>query len=419
MLAETSREKATFDFARSIVTRLREAGFEAYFAGGCVRDRLMGLVPQDYDVATSAEPPAVQEVFGRRRTMAVGAAFGVIMVKGSPEVGAVEVATFRRDLEYRDGRHPEGVVFSSAEEDAQRRDFTINGLFYDPLENRVIDFVGGREDIRRGVIRAIGDPRARFGEDKLRLLRAVRFAARFAFSLDEATRQAIAEMAPEIAAVSAERIAGEMERMLVDPGRRRAMELLRETGLAAVLLPELSGDDPQDRWAENLAVLERLEAPSLPLALAALLAGWVTPAGARGICSRWRLSQANTRRVAWLLANRGLLPQAQSLPWSRLQSVVVDDRFEDLYVWEKVRARVRGEPHEAWSEPIRRRLAQPRERLDPPPLITGNDLIASGFCAGPRFALVLKRIREAQLDGSVATKAEALTLARRLFDGEE
>ncbi|MCD4726297.1 MAG: CCA tRNA nucleotidyltransferase, partial [Pirellulales bacterium] len=206
-------------FALEVVRRLRAAGFEAYWAGGCVRDQLIGRTPADYDVATDAEPERIRALFGRRRTLALGAAFGVISVIGPKPAGLVEVTTFRRDAAYSDGRHPDSVAFSTAAEDASRRDFTINGLFYDPIGQQVIDFVGGQKDLAARLVRAIGSARDRFAEDKLRMLRAVRFTAAFDFTLDAEARRAIAEMAAEIHVVSPERIAVEMRRLLADRNR--------------------------------------------------------------------------------------------------------------------------------------------------------------------------------------------------------
>ena len=226
-------------FALDVVRQLRAAGYEAYWAGGCVRDRLLRRSPKDYDVATSAVPEEIQKVFGRsRKTLAVGAAFGVIAVVGPRGAGQIEVATFREDVSYSDGRRPDAVRFTTAREDALRRDFSINGMFFDPVAGEVLDYVGGQDDLRQGIVRAIGDPHQRFTEDKLRLLRAVRFAAFFGFSIEPATFEAICTMAREITAVSAERIANEMRMMLERSGRRRAVELLLETGLLEGVLPE-------------------------------------------------------------------------------------------------------------------------------------------------------------------------------------
>ncbi len=230
------------EFAIEIVRKLRAAGYEALMAGGCVRDLLLGREPQDYDVATTARPEQVRTLFGHRRTLAVGASFGVIVVlppRGN-DAGQVEVATFRTEGPYLDGRRPESVAFCTPEEDAQRRDFTINGMFYDPIETRVLDFVEGEADLAARVIRAIGDPHDRMREDKLRMLRAVRFTATLDFELDEVTAAAVREMADQITVVSAERIAQELRRMLVDAHRRRAVELCDDVGLLAVILPELA-----------------------------------------------------------------------------------------------------------------------------------------------------------------------------------
>jgi len=264
-------------FAVEVVRQLRAAGYQALFAGGCVRDQLLGNTPKDYDVATDATPEQVIAAFPQRKTLAIGAAFGVIAVVGPRPAGVVEVATFRRDLAYTDGRRPDSVEFCSPEEDAARRDFTINGMFYDPIEERVLDYVGGQEDLRRGIIRAIGNPRERFTEDKLRLLRAVRFTARLEFQLDDETKKAIQELAPQLAAVSVERIADELRKMLTVPRRAGGVRLLRETNLLPVIFPEWEavleqGDSGQTAWNSVLAELAGLEQPAFSLALAVLIA---------------------------------------------------------------------------------------------------------------------------------------------------
>ena len=433
-------------FAIEVVRRLRGAGFTAYLAGGCVRDQILGRTPKDYDVATDAIPPQIRQLFGRRRTLAIGAAFGVIAVRGPRAAGQVEVATFRRDLSYSDGRHPDAVAFSSAEEDAARRDFTINGLFFDPVQQRVIDFVGGQEDLARGRVRAIGDPRQRFSEDKLRMLRAVRFAATFGFQLDQQARNAIAEMAPQIAVVSPERIAMEMRRLLVDAHAARAVRLMWETGLAAVLLPEIVPHDSQqrERFDQTLEMLtrlsrgesfpahagetigptpgaatqaqsghavhdERASLPSFPLALAALLSAWVDAEQAAVICRRWRLSNAETERTAWLVAHRDSLQQVREMRWSALQPILIADGASEL-----LRLIEAGSPTEAEAAAYcRSLLRQPRERLDPPPLLTGDDLRAMGVPPGPRYKVWLQRLRDAQLDQEIHTRAEAMAQAER------
>ncbi len=403
-------------FAVDVVRRLRDAGFEAYWAGGCVRDQLLGRTPKDYDVATDATPPQIRELFGRRRTVAVGAAFGVITVLGPKGAGQIEVATFRRDAAYSDGRHPDSVSFSTARDDASRRDFTINGLFFDPIGHGVIDFVGGQEDLRHRVIRAIGDPRQRLSEDKLRMLRAVRFSATFAFAIEAETLGAIRQMAHQITVVSPERIAAEMERMLVEPNRGAAVRLLLETRLAEAVLPEIvPADEPQRRRLDRtLAVLERLDRPGFPLALAALLHPAADASQAEHVCKRWRMSNQQSDRVSWLVEHHGALKGAPAKPWSKLQPILIADAREDLLAWAEAEAAVDStETGElAWC---RAKLAEPIEVLDPPPLVTGDDLIRHGVPTGPVYGALLRRVRDAQLDGEIRTKAEALTLVDRLL----
>jgi len=402
-------------FAADLVRRLRAEGFQAYWAGGCVRDQLMGRTPKDYDVATDARPEQVRGLLGPRRTIAIGAAFGVIAVLGPKGAGQIEVATFRCDSPYSDGRHPDGVTFSTPAEDAARRDFTINGLFYDPIEQTVLDFVGGQNDLARRVLRAIGDPQARFAEDKLRLLRAVRFAATLEFAIEDRTREALGRMAPEIAVVSAERIAAEMERMLVDRHRVRAVRLLVETGLAAAVLPEIVATDPREPsdLEGSLAVLGELAEPEFPLALAALLRGWVDAEGAALVCRRWRLSNRQTQRTTWLVEHHGALREARAMRWSQLQPLLVAEGADDLIALEEAisRAEARDASHAAWCRSL---AAQPRATLDPPPLVTGDDLLRHGVPPGPVYRALLGRLRDAQLDGEIHSPAEALELADRL-----
>ena len=403
-------------FAVEVVRRLRDAGFEAYWAGGCVRDRLLGLTPKDYDVATDATPPGIRELFGKRRTLAIGAAFGVITVLGPKDAGQIEVATFRRDAAYTDGRHPDSVSFSSAREDASRRDFTINGLFYDPIEGEVIDFVGGQEDLQRHVLRAIGDAHERFGEDKLRMLRAVRFSARFGFPLAADTLAAIREMADQITVVSPERIAMEMRQILVAPSRCTAVRLLLDTGLAAVILPEIVPADETGhrRLDHTLTVLDRLSEPGFPLALAALLYPVVEAAQAGQLGKRWRLSNQETDRVGWLVGHRAALDRARSTPWSSVQRILIAEGIEDLLALaEAVALAGSGDTSEiAWC---RAKLAEPEEVLNPPPLLTGDDLIRHGVPAGPSYRVLLNRVRDAQLDGEIQTRDDALALVDRLL----
>jgi poly(A) polymerase len=394
-------------FAVEVVRRLRGAKFDAYWAGGCVRDQLLGRTPKDYDVATSARPEQVRELFGRGRTLAIGAAFGVISVMGPKVAGAVEVTTFRRDAAYSDGRHPDGVTFSSAEEDAARRDFTINGLFYDPIQRRVIDFVGGQDDLAAKQIRAIGSARDRFAEDKLRMLRAVRFAAAFGFTLDTETWAAIGEMTPEIHVVSPERIAMEMRRVLSDSSRAAGVRLLWETGLAAEVLPEVVPRDNSQlqRFDDSLELLSRLGGQcGFPLALGALLSQWVDAAGAAAVGQRWRLSNKETDRTCWLVKNHDALQGVQTMRWSALQPLLTAEGIADLLALAKAVSPAGA----AAAAYCRQLLAQPPELLDPRPLVTGDDLQAIGIPPGPDYQFLLQRIRDAQLDGDVRSKTQAL-----------
>jgi poly(A) polymerase len=389
------------EFAVEVVRKLQSAGHQALFAGGCVRDELLGLVPKDHDVATSARPQQVQALF--RRTVAVGVSFGVIDVLG-PRPLRIQVATFRNDGGYSDARRPDSVTFSNAEEDAKRRDFTINGLFLDPLSGEVFDYVGGRKDLQDGILRAIGDPRARFREDRLRLLRAVRIAARFVLSIDPATWDAIREMAPKVSeGVSPERIAEELRKTLENPNRARAMRLLRDLGLADAILPEVPAGAP---WERTLASLEELRPDaSFPLAMAALLA---EAENVEGIATRLRLSNDEGRRIAWLVQSQGALERARKMPPSKLKPLLAHPEAQDLIDLH----RAQGRDVSAAEELRIRWLAD--GSLDPPPLLTGNDLIGMGMRQGPGFKVILTRVRDAQLNGEVATREEALALARLL-----
>lgn len=411
------------EFAVEVVRRLKQAGFQALWAGGCVRDILLGRRPDDYDVATNAHPEQVREVFGKRKTLAVGASFGVIIVLGPKRAGQVEVATFRTEGPYGDGRRPDHVCFSSAEQDAQRRDFTINGMFYDPVEQRVLDFVGGQRDLGAGVVRAIGNPRDRMREDKLRMLRAVRFAATLDFQLDPATAEAIRELAPEIQIVSAERIAQELRKMLVHPHRRRAIELTAEVGLLRVILPELSlagtADAPSGPTAleQTLHLLALLAEPSFELAAAALLHA-VDPdphtAGqmAADICRRLRLSNAETARIAWLVAEQETLAAAPRMPLARLKRLFAQAGSEDLLALYRARCLARDEDLGAFAFCQEFLQRTPRDDLDPPPLLGGDDLIALGLAPGPRFREILEQVRDAQLNGELHTREEARSWIR-------
>lgn len=412
-------------FAVEVVCELRSAGFEAFWAGGCVRDQLLGYEPKDYDVATSAAPEQVRDVFGKRRTIAIGASFGVISVLGPRGAGHVEVATFRRDGGYSDGRRPDSVVFSTAEEDAQRRDFTINGLFFDPLAEQVIDYVGGVADLNREIVRAIRDPHERFAEDKLRMLRAVRFSITFGFTLEAETLAAIIKHAPDIRVVSAERIAAELRRMLAHVRRAEAMRLLLKSGLMEMIWPEAahlaagSPEAPPDAfaWHRALAVLDELSSPDFSVALAAVVRETAgaseneKAASVDELFRRWRLSNDEREITSWLLAHEETIRRAHELPWPTIQRILIAPHVEPLLQFSEAVAAVIDGKRDG-IEFCRRKLALPATELDPPPLISGNDLKRAGLRPGPNFKELLEAVRDAQLNKQVVTLDEALAFVR-------
>jgi poly(A) polymerase len=432
-------------FAYDVVHRLRDAGFQALWAGGCVRDQLLGLEPHDYDVATDARPEEVRRLF--RRTIAVGASFGVVEVLGPRVDGQhlrVQVATFRTEGPYSDGRHPDQVEFTTAEGDAARRDFTINGLFYDPIAQHVLDFVGGQADLEAKTLRAIGVPQERFAEDKLRLLRAMRFAARFKLAIEPATFQAIQAMAGQIKVVSAERIADEFRKLLTDRHRVRALNLLWDAGLVMPILPELLPMKglPQglpeaptgDLWDHVLRVLELLEEPSFPLAFAALLhdAGKPRVVGrtpdrytfyshehvgkrmAGDIGRRFKLANDERERIEWLVERHQYLCDAPQMKLSKLKTILAHPGIQELLTLHRVDAAATGRSVEH-VEFCERLLSEwSAHDLNPPPLLTGDDLIRMGLTPGPGFKAILERVREAQLEGIITSSEQALRLADEL-----
>jgi poly(A) polymerase len=402
-------------FAKHVAHVLRQAGFEALWAGGCVRDELLGRIPKDYDVATSARPEDVRKLFRKHNIYAVpvGEAFGVICVIDRENNFQVEVATFRSDGAYLDGRRPVNVTFSSAEEDARRRDFTINGLFFDPQNGQYIDFVEGEQDIQQRVVRAIGDPEARFSEDKLRILRAIRFTASLDFELDTATRQAVTKMADQIRVVSAERITSEMRRMLSDPHRSRALKLLRDSGVLPKLFPAGFVLPQQASWEATCNVLAQLVEPSFALALGILLGTMTDTAGVKQIGRLWRLSNQDTVRTAWLVEHQDALRGARTNPWPQIQRILIHDGSGELL--QRLAAEVAcQEADEADLTFCRERLAWPGERLDPSPLISGDDLVAHGLSPGKLYQQLLLAVRDAQLLGEIANRDEALALVDQL-----
>ena len=407
-MPDTARQR---EFALEVAKKLRGAGFESLWAGGCVRDQLLGITPKDYDVATNATPDQIRDLFGHRRTLAIGASFGVITVLGPRPAGQIEVATFRTDATYSDGRHPDAVHFTTAEHDAERRDFTINGLFYDPVADKVVDYVNGQRDLELRIIRAIGDPRLRITEDKLRMLRAVRFAAAFNFEIEPATLAAIQNMAAEITTVSAERIGAEIRRMLLDQNRARALTLLNESRLLPHVLPEVAAL-PQAAFNQTLHVAAALNNPTLPATLASLLHSSTLHLSRFALGRRLRYTNKEIDRTAWLLTNLPLLENAATLPWPRLQRLLTHEGAAELIA---LREAIAG-PNDINLAFCRERLAWPPERLNPPPLLDGSDLIQHGLSPGPNFAALLEQTRDAQLNGEIHTREEALALVDQLID---
>ena len=427
--------------ARAAIGRLRAAGHQAYLVGGSVRDLLLGRKPKDFDVSTDARPDRIVALF--LGSGQVGAQFGVVLVR---EGGAqVEVATFRSDSDYSDGRRPDAVRFEGdPRADVLRRDFTINGLMMDPETGGVLDYVGGRADLESGVVRAIGDPDARFAEDHLRLLRAVRFAARLGFRIDEATLAAIQRHHGLIAKVAAERVGGELSRILTEGGARRGLELLRETGLLADILPEVAAmigvqQPPEfhpegDVWTHTLGLLGGLRHPTLTLALAALLHDVGKPPTfrvaerirfdghaergvemAHAILGRLRFSGEAMERVEALVGNHMRFLNAGRMKESTIKRFLRMPDFEEHLELHRLDC-LAGSGYLQNYELIRRKLAEyPEEHLRPRPLLTGTDLIAAGYQPGPRFSKILTAVEDAQLEGAIHTAGEAMEMVRQKF----
>lgn len=415
-------------FAYDVVVKLREAGFQSLWAGGCVRDALLGKTPKDYDVASDATPEDVVTMFGRRRTVTVGASFGVVMVLGPDKAsGQVEVAAFRSDGAYLDGRRPSSVRFSTPEEDAQRRDFTINGMFYDPIREEVIDFVGGRQDLKDGLVRAIGSATARFEEDKLRLLRAVRFAATFGYKLEPETERAISTHRAGLSQVSVERITQELRRMLADSGRARAFQLLASSGLIEVIFPELTGSDRPAEQPYNAELTARILSglvsdrfePALAAILLPLHGGNETPSDFRRTSAisrkgrQLKLSTEETECVEWLVRSQDVLTKIASRPLHQLKPLLADDRSAMLLdLSTAIALATAAEPVDA--DYCRRYLSQNSAAvLNPGPLVDGRDVRNLSVPAGPLFRQLLETIRREQLDEQLISRESAL---RRLSE---
>jgi poly(A) polymerase len=427
--------------ARDVVRTLRAAGYQAWLVGGSVRDLLLGVKPKDFDVATSALPERIVELFPHSGL--VGAHFGVVLVRH--DSACVEVATFRSDHAYADGRRPASVQFeTSPRQDALRRDFTINGLMMDPEDGQVLDYVGGRADLDRRLVRAIGDPDTRFREDHLRLLRAVRFAARYGFEIEPATFQAVCRNHAAILRVSAERVRDELVRILTEGGARRGFELLEASGMLADLLPEVAAmkgveQPPEfhpegDVWVHTLLLLEKLDRPTPTLALGALLHDVGKPptfrvadrirfdghveAGvrlARGILTRLRFSREESAQVEALVANHMRFADVGRMRQSTLKRFLRLPRFQEHLELHRLDVLSSNRRLETYDLVTRKLEELPEERLKPPPLVTGATLIANGYHPGPLFKQILAAVEDAQLDGAVATEEQAMALVRERF----
>lgn len=448
------------EFAISIVQTLRRHGHQAYLVGGCVRDLLLNREPKDYDVATDATPERVMRIFPE--TYAVGVQFGVVLVPepesesaretdvvegGSTHPAAVEVATFRSDIGYSDGRHPDEVRFSGdPREDVMRRDFTINGMLLDAETGEVLDFVGGRDDLKAGIIRTIGGPEQRFAEDKLRMLRAVRFAARFEYSIAPATFAAVRELAHEIAVVSRERVRDELTRMLTEGHARRAFLLLDESGLLQHVLPEVSAmkgvrQPPEfhpegDVFVHTLLLLENLPKPcSSTLAWGALLHDVGKPPTfrvapdrirfdnhvevgvkmAEVICRRLRFSTDDSAQILALVDNHMRFGHVSRMKESTLKKFLRLPKFEEHLALHRADS-LASHGNLAAHELVRQKRDEiPPEKMRPSPLVTGDDLIAAGHKPGPRFREILNAVEDAQLEGRLPSRAAALEFLQREF----
>jgi poly(A) polymerase len=433
---------ATKSVALWVVRVLRKAGFEALFAGGCVRDMLLGVRCTDYDVATSATPEQVRKLF--RHVLLVGAKFGVAMV--IVDRRRVEVTTFRSEESYSDGRRPDHVTFTTARQDALRRDFTINGMFFDPIANEVIDYVGGREDLRRGVIRTIGSPELRFGEDYLRLIRAVRFAVRLGFEIDPATADAVRHHAPKVTGISGERVFDELSKMLAKPSAAAALAMLEELELARHILPELSGEPRPEgsgpsiskqkqaeeeqpepltsgRGSPEAELLHRAIArvaavaarKDLTLTLAAFLCE-LDVATIAALIRRWGASNELRDGLVFLAGHLGDLPRSEAFSLADLKRLMANRNFKRLLALWRVEESLRTGKTCLTAALSRRAGKIDPSKVAPPPLLTGMDLKGIGLKEGPTLGGLLRAIYDAQLNEQIATRKQAFALAARIVE---
>ena len=426
--------------ALNIIRELRRKGHTALFAGGCVRDILMRRRPNDYDIVTDAKPEQLKALF--EKTIPIGEQFGVMCVisRGFQ----FEVATFRTDVDYRDGRRPTAVKYAGAKEDAARRDFTINGMFYEPTEGKVLDLVGGEEDLEGKIVRAIGNPDERFQEDYLRMLRAVRFAATLGFEIEPQTMQAIQANAARISGISAERIRAELEKILTDAGRARGLGLLDASRLLEQILPEVAAykgvsqgkrRHPEgDVWEHTLTALSKLESPSFELALATLLHDVGKPSTAdteerpfqnhervgeemaRRIAMRLKLSARETDIISFLVRHHMILKDVQRMKKSTLKRLIGHEFFEQLAELHRVDALASGGDLADYSFAMEARRTMPDEVVKPAPLVSGEDLAAVGIPRGPEMGKIVRRLYTAQLDEEIRTREEALEMAKTLWE---
>ena len=434
------------ELANSICETLIGNGFEALLAGGCVRDLLLGREPVDYDVATDATPEKVMELFPE--SVAVGAQFGVILVPRDSH--KVEVATFRSDVSYSDGRHPDAVIYAkTAEEDVQRRDFTINGLLMRHDTGEILDFVGGRADLQTKIVRAIGKADKRFEEDKLRMLRAVRFAARFGFEIETETFQAIRRHAKEIDQVSAERVRDELTKMLTEGSAGNAFRLLDQTWLLQIVLPEIAAmkgveQPPQyhpegDVWVHTCMMLDGIPAGSAPTFAWGVLLHDVgkpptfRPASETGdrirfdghvevgirmgqeICRRLKMSNDDTEQILALVGNHMKFKDVEQMRASTLKRFVRLPKFEEHLELHRLDC-LSSNRHMQTYDFVTQFLAQtPQEQVRPPRLLTGDDLVYMGYPPGPKFSEILHAVEDAQLEGAISTREEALRFVAKAY----
>ena len=427
--------------AHQVIAKLRGAGHQAFLVGGCVRDLLLGVKPKDYDIATDARPDRIMDLFPRSGR--VGAHFGVVLVRDFFE--QVEVATFRSDHEYEDGRHPEHVRFEhDPREDVLRRDFTINGLLMDPDNERVLDFVDGQSDLARGLVRAIGDPYARFREDHLRLLRGVRFAARLKFEIEAETFAAMRRDHALIQRVAKERVRDELVRILTEGGARRGFEMLDGTGMLEDLLPEVAEmkgvqQPPEyhpegDVWQHTLLLLEQLHEPSPTLALGALLHDVGKPPTfriadrirfdghveegvrlAHRILTRLHFSREEIDQVEALIENHMRFKDLMRMKESTLKRFLRMPQFDEHLELHRLDVMSSNHRLEAYNHAREKFEEYSAEHLQPAPLLTGTDLIGMGYAPGPQFSEILRLVEDAQLEGRLSSQSDAMEMVRERF----